>query len=62
MSFCSCATPKKLHEGYSLQASENEGGAASAVAVVVMASARENQVVDFVRGFFMTCIYGLTVL
>src|SRR5881628_1933891 len=39
MSLVACATPKTLHEGYSLQASENDG-AASAVVVVVMASAK----------------------
>src|ERR1043165_6797179 len=39
MSLVSCATPKTLQEGYSLQASENDGAAASAV-VEVMASAK----------------------
>src|SRR5437899_7739668 len=40
MSFNSLATPKTLHEGYSLHASENVGGAASAIVVVVKASAK----------------------
>src|SRR5262245_50360646 len=50
MSLVACATPKTLQDGYSLQASEKEG-AASAMVVVVMASANAAKA-DFKKGGF----------
>src|SRR6185503_17313477 len=47
ISFNSFATPKTLHEGYSLQASENDGAAASSLMVAVMASTAAASVMDF---------------
>src|SRR6266542_222809 len=53
MSFNSFATPKTLHEGYSLHASENDGGAASAVMDVVMASTKAATMVNFEKRVFI---------
>src|SRR5882762_5415827 len=53
MSFNSFATPKTLQEGYSLHASEKDGGAAGAVVVVVMASVKAAIVMSFGKRVFM---------
>jgi hypothetical protein len=53
MSFNSFATPKTLQEGYSLHASENDAGAASAVVVVVMANPRAPRMMGFEKCVFM---------
>src|SRR6185436_15978436 len=57
MSFNSFATPKTLQEGYSLQASENDGAAARAVVVVVMASAKAASVMGFGKRVFILDIW-----
>src|SRR5688572_7950364 len=57
ISFSECATPKTLQDGYSLQASENDGAAASALVVATLVSA--TAVAIFRMQVFMFSLFNL---